>query len=253
MTTSLIEYFYVYIWFAFTTFVNMFMTVSGSGIINPVTAVFTDPQRAIAIGGGIFFLSGLHRVYLFRKNILSDPKNIGYIKTMLPTSILGALIGGSIIATLNIKLVAAVVIVSSLFFIFKTIKTLLVKTEIKDSTSYKSDILVAILTGFFQGAGMPGVDMRNNYLRTVIPEVSVRAVSSVIGVSNFFVASAVIFIHTQMPASDFYFILSLIPVLIIVQVYGKKVLIKIPDKTAKLLAVSMSVVGVILVAYKYLL
>ena len=44
------------------------MTVSGSAIINPVTAIFTDPYRAIAIGSAIFFLSGLHRVYLFREN-----------------------------------------------------------------------------------------------------------------------------------------------------------------------------------------
>ena len=170
---------------------------------------------------------------------------------MLPTSILGALIGGVFISYLNIKLVALVVVVSSLFFILKTVKSLMSAKKEVETTSMRSDVLVAAITGFFQGGGMPGVDMRNNYLRTVIPEVSVRAVSSVIGVSNFFVASAVIFLHNKMPISDVYFIIALIPMLFLAQIYGKKVLIKLADKTAKSLSIAMSILGVVLVTYKY--
>ena len=231
----------------------MIMTVSGSGISNPITAIFTDPYRAIAIGSAVFFFGSIHRVYLFRENILSDPKNIKYIKRMLPASILGAFVGGVLISNLNIKLVVILVAVSSIFLIVKTIKSLFTTKKTISKDSIKNDVLVAIITGFFQGSGMPGVDMRNNYLRTVISEVSVRAVSSVVCISNFFVVFVVIFFHKKMLVTDLYFVISIIPMLIIAQIYGKKILIKLADRTAKLISVSMSMVGVLLLIYKYLL
>ena len=145
------------------------------------------------------------------------------------------------------------VAVSSIFLIVKTIKSLFTTKKTISKDSIKNDVLVAIITGFFQGSGMPGVDMRNNYLRTVISEVSVRAVSSVVCISNFFVVFVVIFFHKKMLVTDLYFVISIIPMLIIAQIYGKKILIKLADRTAKLISVSMSMVGVLLLIYKYLL
>jgi len=60
----------VYLWLIVTTFVNIIAPLAGSTIVNPVTAYFTDPQRAIGIGALIFCGTGLHRVYLFKKEII---------------------------------------------------------------------------------------------------------------------------------------------------------------------------------------
>lgn len=90
-----LQYVYVYIWLIFTTFLNILAPLAGSTVVNPVTAYFTDPQRAIGIGAFIFCCTGLHRVYLFRKEILSDEKNSAIIKTLLPYSMLGA-VGGAV-------------------------------------------------------------------------------------------------------------------------------------------------------------
>ncbi len=74
------NYILLYLWMSFTTFLNMFFTVSGSGIVNPITAVLTDPYRAIGIGYTVFLIGSIQRVYLFRKNIFSEKKNTHYLK-----------------------------------------------------------------------------------------------------------------------------------------------------------------------------
>ena len=246
------EYIFLYIWLITTTFINIMAPTSGSMIINPVTAFFTDPQRAIGIGAFIFFITGLHRVYLFRKEIFQDKKNVKTIKTMLPFSALGAVVGGTLISYLNAKLLAGIVIVASCFFVFKTLRRLSVTIEHKEG-SKKSLISVAFLSGFLQGGGLSGADLRNNYLRSIVSEVSVRAVGSATGLMVFFITGTIIFFHNFLKSSDVILILTLIPFLIFAQIYGKKFLHKMKDRNAKILSIALSLVGIALLAYKYFL
>lgn len=246
------DYLYVYLWLIFTTFVNVIAPLPGSVIVNPVTAFFTDPQRAIGIGAYIFVCTGLHRTFLFRKEILRDERNIRIIKIMLPYSMLGALLGGTLIVYLNIKALVVLIILTSLYFIIATIRRFNTVTTNEDR-EITGNIPVSILSGFLQGAGMPGSDIRNNYLRTVISEISVRAVGSVIGLVNFFIAGTVILFHNQLTHSDLLFIISVVPLLIPVQIYGKRYLDRLSDKHAKILGISLSVLGIILLGYKYLI
>ncbi len=244
------DYLYIYLWLLFTTFVNVIAPLPGSVIVNPVTAFFTDPQRAIGIGAYIFVCTGLHRTFLFRKEILKEERNIRIIKIMLPYSMLGALLGGTLILYLNIKALVVLIIFTSLYFIIETIRRFNTTTK-KNDIEIKGNILVSVLSGFLQGAGMPGSDIRNNYLRTVISEVSVRAVGSVIGVVNFFVAGTVILFHNQLTQTDLIFIATIVPLLIPVQIYGKRYLDRLGDKHAKILGISLSLLGILLLTYKY--
>ncbi len=100
---------------------------------------------------------------------------------------------------------------------------------------------------------MPGSDMRNNYLRTILSEVSVRAVGSVIGIVNFFTAGSIIFLHNKLTFREIIFIITIVSLLLPVQVYGKIFLDKMTDKHAKITAVIFLLLGVILLSYKYLL
>ncbi|MDO8555372.1 MAG: sulfite exporter TauE/SafE family protein [bacterium] len=247
------EYFYVYLWLVFTTFVNIVAPTSGSTVINPVTAFFTDPYRAIGISGFIFFFTGLHRAYLFRKEILSDKLNLRAIKSMLPYSIVGAIGGGLLISYLNIKLLAATIVVVSVYFIYKTIKQIIQKAKIEKKNSGLGFAFIALLSGFLQSSGMPGSDIRNNYLRTSLSEISVRAVGSAIGLVNFFIGGTIIFLSNRLTHKDIIFIVSIIPFLIIAQIYGKKFLDKMTDRKAKILAITLSSLGIVLLSYKYLL
>lgn len=246
------DYLYVYLWLIFTTFVNVIAPMPGATVVNPVTAFFTDPQRAIGISAYIFVCTGLHRIFLFRKEILHDERNIRIIKIMLPYSIVGALLGGTLIVYLNIKALVIFIILVSLYFILGTIRQLQNKKDQRE-VEIKGNIPVSILSGFLQGAGMPGSDIRNNYLRTVISEVSVRAVGSCLGVVNFFIGGTVILLHSHLTSLDLLFIVSVVPLLIPVQVYGKRYLDRLSDAHAKMLGISLSIFGIILLGYKYLL
>ena len=236
------NYILLYLWMSFTTFLNMFFTVSGAGIINPVTAVLTDPYRAIGIGYTVFLIGSLQRVYLFRKNIFGENKNLHYLKLMIPPSIVGAIAGGFLLSQLNIKLMTGLIIFSSAYFIFKTIKSLFHITAVP----------VALYTGFLQGASLSGVDIRNNFLRSHISEVSVRAVSSTIGLFNFLIVSAVLLFSKKLLQSDLVLILALIPVLLLVQIFGKHILIKLKDRDAKIIALTMSVVSLLILVSSFL-
>lgn len=247
------EYFLPYFWQIGTAFLNVIAPVSGSVITNPVMAYLTDPQRAIGIGAFVMFFSGFHRVYLFRKEIFSDEKNISIVKHMLPYSIVGAGLGGLLVSSLNARLLAGIVVVVSVHFIYKTAHQIILNEVKKTSETKSGRVVVAVLTGFFQGAGMPGADIRNNYLRTVLSEVSVRATGTILGATNFFVAGTIIFLHSKMSNDDMLFVVTLIPFIFIAQIYGKRFLEKIPDKNAKIIALGLSLLGVILLTEKYLL
>lgn len=247
------EYIYVYVWTIFTTSINIIAPISASTVVNPVTAFFTDPQRAIGIGAFTFFFTGLHRVYLFRKEILSDSSNVELIKSNLPFSIVGALFGGLVITYINAKALAVVIILTSLYFIFKTIWHLISAQTRVRRVGKLGHILIFTLSGFLQGSGMQGADIRNNYLRTFVSEVSVRAVGSAFGLTNFFIAGSIILLRNRLLMSDIIFIATLIPFLIVAQIYGVHFLRKMEDRHAKMLAVSLSVIGIILLTYKYLL
>lgn len=251
--TFIAEYLYVYVWVILTTSINIVAPISASTVVNPVTAFFTDPQRAIGIGAFTFFLTGLHRVYLFRREILSDAVNVALIKKWLPFSVAGALTGGLVITSINEKFLAIIIILMSSYFIVKTIRHIIRERKDEGSMSAFSQLFIFTISGFLQGSGMQGADIRNNYLRTFVSEVSVRAVGSAFGLVNFFVAGMVILFRNHLLKSDIIFILTLVPFLIVAQVYGVQFLHKLQDRNAKILAVSLSFFGVILLIYKYLL
>ena len=247
------EYLYVYLWTILTAGINVVAPMSASTVVNPVTAFFTDPQRAIGIGAFTFFCTGLHRVYLFRRELLSDEANVALIKKWLPYSIVGALTGGFLITNLNEKLLAVIIILMSSYFIIKTIFYLMTeKKEVRRESSL-TQALIFIVSGFMQGSGMQGGDLRNNYLRTFVSEVSVRAVGSAFGLVNFFIAGSVILLRNHLTVRDIIFIVTLIPFLMVAQIYGVKFLVKLKDRSAKIIAITLSILGVILLTYKYLL
>lgn len=246
------EYFYLYVWLIVTTFINIVAPMAGSTIVNPVTAYFTDPQRAIGIGASIFFCTGIHRIYLFRKEIFEIKENRDIIKTILPYTIIGAILGGSFVSYLNTKVLVILIVIVSMYYVYKTLLQIYKHKSKVEKSNHFSKVSVSTLSGFLQGAGMPGSNIRDNYLRTFLSEVSVRAVTTVIGVVNFFIAGTIIFLHNHLTYKDLIFIVSVVPLLVPAQMYGKIFLDKMDDKNAKIVAISLSLLGVILLTYKYL-
>jgi len=245
------EYFFVWFWILFTTLVNIIAPLSGSSVVTPITAFFTSPQRAIGISAYILFFTGLHRVYLFRKEIFSSTENKKILKRLLPYSLLGAIMGGSVIVYLDTKILAAIVVIVSLYFIYSVCRALIRPLKKENQKIRLGETYIFLFTGFLQGAGMPGSDLRNNYLRTVISEVSLRGVTSFVGMCNFFISGSILLFHNNLTVRDFIFIACTVPFLFPIQFYGKKFLEKMSDRHAKMLAVTFSFVGVVLLIWKY--
>lgn len=247
------DYIWVYVWLILTTFVNVVAPMAASVTVSPVTAYFTDPQRAIGIGGFIFFCTGLHRVYLFRKEIFEDKKNLKIIKVILPYSLAGAVLGGLVVSSLSAPLLALIVVIVSLYFIAKTILQMYRPNEGPQEGTHLGKMTVSALAGFLQGSGMPGSDIRNNYLRTILPEKSVRGVGSAVSIFSFLTSGLIILFHNHLTRSDLIFVATVVPLLILAQIYGKMFLDKIPDSHAKIIAIAFSLLGVGLLTYKYLI
>lgn len=150
-------------------------------------------------------------------------------------------------------MLAMIIVFVSLYFIYTTIRHIYKKKDIEKKSGHVSKISVSLLSGFLQGAGMPGSDIRNNYLRTILSEISVRAVGSVIGIVNFFIAGTIILFNNHLTSLDIIFIITVVPLLLPVQMYGKKFLDRMSDKNAKVIAVIFSLFGVMLLVYKYFL
>ncbi len=247
------EYRWLYVWQICSTFINMVVHTSGAMFVYPITALFVGLQRAIGISAFIFFLTSIHRVLLFRKEIFSDAKNIEVLKWLIPLGAVGAFFGGLFVSYLPVRLLALIIVTASAYFIVQILWGIYNgRHEASGSFTKTGVISIAILAGFLQGGGLPGSDMRNNYLRTIIQEVSVRAVGSVSGLVVFFVSGVVILFHNHLVAGDLIFIVTVTPVLLVAQTYGKRILEIMQDSHAKLLSVSFSIVGITLLANKYL-
>ncbi len=248
-----LNYLFVFLWLLITTFINIIAPLSGSAIVTPVTAFFIDPQRAIGIGAYLFFINGIHRVYLFRKEIFHEQQNITLLKRLLPYTIIGALAGGYLIVYINTQILIAIVIFTSLHFIYKALKGIFSQKKSLQKKDMLPESFVFLLTGFLQSSGMPGSDIRNNYLRTKISELSVRGVSSCAGLINFFISGSILLLHNRLTHLDLIFILITAPCLIPIQAYGKRFLEKMSDTHAKLLSIALSIVGIVLLTWKYFL
>jgi uncharacterized membrane protein YfcA len=245
------QYGVMYVWFTITTFLNMVTPVSGS-VVNPVTALFVDLPRAIGIGALVFAFSATHRVFLFRERILSDAKHIHMLKWLIPFSICGAIAGATLVARLNVQVLAVIIIISSGSFIYKTLRQISREDLTYATHTTWGLVATALGSGFFQAGGLSGAGIRNNYLRTLLPEASVRALSSSVGLFVFSISGAVIFLHNKLFVSDLVFVALLLPLLMVAQAYGKTFLEKMEDRKAKLLSVAFSIIGITLLANKYL-
>lgn len=231
----------------------MIAPLSGSSVTNPVIAFFTDPQRAIGITAFLFSITAIYRVYLFRRELFSDTQSLKILYSMIPFTILGAIGGGFFISYLNTKVLVVIILCVSMYYIVKNIRQIIQSKKTEKKLSPYGLIFVATLSGFFQASGMPGGDIKRNYLRTQLSEINVRAVSSVLLFINFFIGGTILLLHNKLTQGDLIFVVTCAPFLMIALKYGKTFLEKIPDRNAKILAISLSFLGVMLLTYKYLL
>ena len=157
---------FIFLYLFVTTIINIVIPLPGNSIITPFLAFFTDPKQAIALVGFYFMISGIIRMIAFRQHI-----SWSLVKGLLPSSIFGAILGSLSLISISEAVALAVILISSIFFLYK--KTTDKKSKTEDKENKLSEFLVGTFSGFLQSVGLSGSDLRNNFLYSKSQRVQV--------------------------------------------------------------------------------
>ena len=238
----------IFIVLAALTFINVLVPISGSATTTPLLALITDPHNAIALASFYFVLSGLVRIFVFRKHIRYQ-----YIKNLLPISLLGATLGALSLVKINPNILLAIILVFLIYFVYKKIYTI-TRPEVNEKKAHPLTFgLIGLFSGFLQGFGLAGSDLRNGYLYSEKLELAeVHGTSAFLGTANFLVATIIRVYTHQVKLIDLSILLYLLPFIIISTYIGKKTLLKINKKHADYLILFVMISMIILLSLKML-
>lgn len=228
-----------------STVLNIVIPISGSAIVTPLLALLTDPHRAIGIASFFFFLSALARIFFFRENIRWYE-----IKVLLIPSVIAAFLGALALVAIPAHWLLIIVLLFSVYFLLKKLHIV----PDRKGPNKLLDHIIGLISGFLQGTGLAGSDLRNQYLYARnLNLAEVHGTSSLIGGSNFLVATLVRLYTGQLTFTDVTPLFYLLPIIVIATWLGKKVLFKLPKKTSDLIVLSIMFIVVFSLAYEIFL
>ena len=233
---------WIYLALLLSSVVNIVVPISGSATLTPLLALLTDPHRAIGLTSFYFVLSGIVRIFLFRKNI-----EWAEVKKLLLPSVVMALLGASALVVIPPRILLVVVFLLTVHFLIKKIWP----KEKKGSnlTSY----VVGLLSGFLQGAGLSGSDLRNSYFYSKQLNIAqVHGTSSFMGTSNFFIATIARLYTGQLTLPDLTLLIYLFPFIVIAILIGRHLLYKLPKKVSEWIIIIIMITIVTLLGVKIL-
>ncbi len=235
----------IYFSLAASSFLNIIVPISGSATVTPFLAILTDPHRAVGLASFYFLLGGIIRTFLFRKNIKWHE-----IKILLPLSLLTAFIGALSLVAINSTLLLILVFAFTIYFFLKRIKIISPLQSNSPASRYTAGF-IGLFSGFLQGAGLAGSDLRNSYLFGKGLNISeLHGTTALIGASNFLLATVVRLFTDQLTVPDLIPLLYIFPFILIGALLGRKILYTVSEKTTNVIVVAVMVVIIIFLAQK---
>lgn len=240
------EKIFIFIVLAALTLINIIVPISGSATVTPLLALITDPHNAIGLASFYFVLSGIVRIFVFRKHIKWE-----YIKSLLPISILGAIFGALSLVKINTNILLIIILLFLVYFVYKKIREIF-KGDVKEKKMHKLTFwIVGLFSGFLQGFGLAGSDLRNGYLYSEkLTIADVHGTTAFIGTANFIIATIIRLYTHQVKLVDLTILLYLLPFIIIATYIGKKILLKINKKYTNYLILLIMVLMIVLLVLK---
>jgi uncharacterized protein len=235
----------IYIILGCSTFLNIVVPISGSSTVMPLLATLTDPHRAIGLASFFFLLAGIIRIFFFRKNIIWHE-----VRGLLPVSLLMAFVGSYSLLAINEKILLLIILLVTSYFFVKKIRNMNDdRNQKKDHCLYRP--AVGIFSGFLQGAGFPGSDVRNSYLYSRGLTLSeLHGTSSFIGTSIFSLATIVRLSTGQLTVSDISPFMYLFPIMIVATYVGRHVLHKMNKRISNIVILLVMAVSIIIIGIK---
>lgn len=211
---------------AFTLF-NIIVPAFGSSTITPIMAGFVGAKDAVAVATVFYCISNIPRVYLFRR--YTDWRLV--IK-LLPASLVGALIGSIFLVGIDTHVVAGIILLFLLYFIYKKMHSILGSGSKSKKTATKHGAtFIGLLSGALQGTGVSGADLRNGYLYSKGLSVQhIHGTTAWIGMANFAFASGVRLVSGDLTLAMAWPILATFPIIVLATYVGRHVALKVPKR-----------------------
>lgn len=228
----------MYVAILFTTIVNTIIPLSGSAVVTPLLVLLVEPHKAISLAIFFFLLSAIIRLGFFKRDVLFEE-----VKKLLPLALVTAPIGSLVVVFINSTLLVFLVFLTALYFLLKKLRVL------KMNKGLFGGYFTGAFSGFLQGAGLGGSDIRNAYLYSKDLTINqVHGTTALIAIPIFAVATLTRLLTNQVTVSDLLPILYFLPVLFVGVWFGKKALVKLPQKITNILIVVIMFVIVTLLA-----
>lgn len=226
---------------ALSSLINILVPISGSSTVTPFLALLTDPHRAIGIASFYFVLSGIVRILLFRKHIQWHD-----IRTMLGPSAIAAFFGALALVAVPSKLLLLLVLAITVYFFAKKIN-IIPERRMSHLTNY----LVGLFSGFLQGTGLAGSDLRNSYLYAEgLTIAQVHGTTALIGSVNFLIATIVRLYTKQLTVPDLTPLIYISPFIVIGILAGRHLLFKLPKRITNGIVVGVMLTIILFLALK---
>jgi len=228
------------------TFINIVAPLSGSATVTPLLTVLVGAKDAIAIASVFFFLTCIPRVYLFRKYFRWD-----IAKSLWPVSIAGALLGSIVLTGINETAVTLIILGFLLYFIFQKSRQVIWHYEQKKEPTKLGVVVVGLVSGALQGAGLAGADLRNGYLLSKNLTINeIHGTSAAMGGANFLFASIVRLVSGQLTVQAMLPVLALFPVIVLATYIGRDVSHKLSKVWQDRVALVVMVVALVLLMWR---
>jgi uncharacterized membrane protein YfcA len=239
-----VQFISIYALLGLSTILNIIVPVSGSAIVTPLLTLLTNPHQAIGIASFFFFLSAIPRIFFFRKSI-----QWGAIKTLLFPSIVAASCGAFALMAIPELWVLVIILGFSIYFLLKKLNCIKKVTE----TSKILNHFIGVLSGFLQGTGLTGSDLRNQYLfGKGFSLAQVHGTTAFIGASNFLVATLVRLHTEQLTIPVLTPLFYIFPIIILATWIGKKIIYKLSQKKSDLIIISVMIFIIVSLTYQIL-
>lgn len=237
----------IYSALAASSIINTLVPISGSATVTPFLAILTDPHKAIGLASFYFLLSGIVRTYLFRRDIKWQE-----IKILLPVSLVASLFGSVSLVVINSTLLLVIVLIFTIYFFLKRIKVVSLTNNKKFRTPYATGF-VGLFSGFLQGTGLAGSDLRNSYLFSKDLNISqVHGTTALVGASVFLLATVVRLYTDQIAIPDLIPLLYIFPFILAGTLIGRMALYKLNEKTTSAIVVVVMAAIIIFLTQKVL-
>ena len=238
---------FVYLLVGISSFFLVIVPISGGIVLNPLLSLIVDPHTAISVTVFFFMINSGIKAIIFRNDIM-----LKYVIEMLPVSIVAAIIGTYVVGLFSETFLYVLMFLMTLFFASKKLFPALFKSSGSVEKTHSGSIITSLMSGFMQGVGLGGggslrkIYFLSNNLSLQQMHGTTSALSVMLGTVSTFIRLETDQVTTEILLPVLY----LIPIMVVSIIYGKKILIKLSDRTSDVIIKITLSLTLLFVAFK---